>query len=365
MVKALSRQTTHVSRLTTAPLFSLATIPVLCSQITESLNRKLKIFLNYFVGPTLFVWLSYSIYRQIQRQADVQQSWDIILSAFTGPRYRMFGLVIILMLINWGIEARKWQLLVGRIQKVSFITAYRAILSGQAFAFNTPNRVGESAGRSVFLEEGNRLRGIVLSVVGSMSQILVTFLVGLLGLIYLRFHILDTSHYVEGLSAFWIDGLIGMISLGILLFILLYFRLSWLIRLLEKIPLIAKHRFFVQKLEDFYWKELTGILILSFCRYVVFVAQYVILLEVFDVNVNRIDAAMMVCVMFLVLAIVPTIALAELGFRGKVSIQLFGLLSSNTVGIIATAAGIWIINLIIPAIAGSLFILGIRLFRNK
>jgi hypothetical protein len=44
---------------------------------------------------------------------------------------------------------------------------------------------------------------------------------------------------------------------------------------------------------------------------------------------------------------------------------LFGLLSANTIGILATAAGIWIINLVIPAIAGSLLILGIRLFRNR
>ena len=78
-----------------------------------------------------------------------------------------------------------------------------------------------------------------------------------------------------------------------------------------------------------------------------------------------VDAACMACVLFLVLAIVPTVALAELGFRGKVSIQLFGLLSANTIGILATAAGIWIINLVIPAIAGSLLILGIRLFRNR
>ncbi len=70
-------------------------------------------------------------------------------------------------------------------------------------------------------------------------------------------------------------------------------------------------------------------------------------------------------VLFLVLAIVPTIPIADLGIRGEVCIQLFGLLSSNTAGIAFTAATIWIVNLIIPALAGSLFILGIKLFRNK
>jgi len=329
------------------------------------LNKQLKIFLNYIVGPVLFVWLSYSIYRQIQRQSDVHQSWNLIKSAFSGPQLGKLISVIIFMFINWGIEARKWQLLIGRIQPVSFGRAYRAIFSGQALAFNTLNRVGESAGRAIFLEEGNRLRGIVLSVVGSMSQIIVTFVMGLLALLYLRFHILDATHQLQGFSVFWLDGFIYAITVGIVLFILLYFRLSGFIRLLEKIPFIAKHKFFVQKLEDFHWQELTRILFLSFCRYVVFVVQYVLLLQVFEVNVSWAEAACMVSVMFLVLAVVPTIALAELGFRGKVSIQLFGLLSSNTVGIVATAAGIWIINLIIPAIAGSLFILGVRLFRNK
>jgi hypothetical protein len=137
------------------------------------------------------------------------------------------------------------------------------------------------------------------------------------------------------------------------------------VKRIEKIPFVAKHRFFIQQLEDFHWKELTRILFLSGSRYVVFLVQYVLLLQVFEVQVSVIDAVCMVSVMFLVMAIVPTIALAELGFRGKISLQLFGLLSNNTIGIIATAAGIWIINLIVPAIAGSLFILGVRLFRNK
>ena len=288
-----------------------------------------------------------------------------IRAAITGEQSWKFFVVMLLMFVNWGLEARKWQVLVSSIQQVSFLRAYRAIFSGQAIAFNTINRMGESAGRSIFLDEGNRLRGIILSVVGSMSQLLITFLIGLISLIYVRIHILDKIHHLEGLSLFWLDGLIYLISVGLVIGMTLYFRLSWLTQLLEKVPLIARYQFFVQKLEDLHPRELTRILLLSTVRYVVYVLQYVILLQVFDVQVFWLDAATLACVLFLVLAIVPTIALAELGFRGKLSIQLFGLLSSNTLGIIATAAGIWIINLIIPAIAGSIFLLGVRLFRNR
>lgn len=332
---------------------------------TGFLNKKLKIFLNYFVGPLLFAWLSVSIYRQIKHQSDVRQSWDLIRSAFSGPQLGKFYFVCILMLVNFGIEARKWQILVNSIQQVSFWRAYRAVFAGQALGFNTLNGVGSSAGRVLFLKEGNRLRGMVLSVVGSMSQVIITFFLGLISLFYLRTHVFINTHSLDTLSVFWYDSLLYVISIGIVFFILLYFRLSWFIQLLEKIPFIARYKFFVQKLEEFHWKELTRLLILSFGRYVVFLVQYVLLLQVFEVNIAPLDAAGLVSAMFLILAIMPTISLAELGFRGKLSLQLFGMLSSNAIGIVASAAGIWIMNLMIPAIAGSLFILGIRLFRNK
>ena len=270
-----------------------------------------------------------------------------------------------LMLVNWGFEALKWQLLVRSIEKISFLMALRAIFSGQALAFNTINRIGEPAGRAIFLQEGNRIRGIFLSFVAGISQTVVTLLLGLIALIFLRVHILDATHHWDALSGPWLDILTYGVALGLVIYLLLYYKMPWMIHLLERIPILARYKFFVEKLEELHWKELTKILFLSACRYIVFVSQYILLLQVFGVAIFWTDAAGLVCVMLLVLAIIPTVALAELGFRGKLGIQLFGLLSSNTVGIVATAAGIWIINLVIPAIVGSLFILGVRLFRNK
>ena len=329
------------------------------------LNKKLKNILNYIVGPILFIWLSYSIYRQIKGQVDVQQSWNLILKAFQQENRWKLIIAIALMFVNWGIEARKWQLQIKGIESIIFLNAFRQILAGQALGFNTINRIGESAGRSVFLKEGNRLRGVVLSFVGSMAQIIATFTMGVAALLYMKVFILNNTNQLNNLSEFWLDGLIYVIAGGIILFTLAYFRLAGLIELLEKIPIFSKYRYFIEKLEDFHWRALTRILLLSFGRYFVFLAQYILLLDVFNVPVFWLDACALVGVLFLVLAIVPTIALAEMGVRGKVSLLLFGLVSSNTIGIIATAGGIWLINLILPAIGGSLFILGLRLFRKS
>jgi MFS family permease len=313
----------------------------------------------------LFIWLSWAIYKQIQAQTDLEQSWQTILLALNGPNNWKIVLVSLLMLVNWGIEARKWQIQVKGIERLSFLNAFKAILAGQAMGFNTINRIGEPIARAAFLKEGNKMRGAVLSIVGSMAQIIVTFAMGTLALIYLRLNILNGDRQLEGLSVFWLDALIYVIGMGILLFSLAYFKLAGLIQVLEKIPFIRKYQFFLEKLEDFHWNELIRLLSLSLVRYFVFLVQYYILLQVFDIHVFWLEAFSLVGVMFLVLGIVPTIALAELGFRGKVSLLLLGLISSNSIGIIATAAGIWLINLILPAIAGTLFILGIRIFRNK
>ncbi len=277
----------------------------------------------------------------------------------------LFFLVFLLMGINWGLEARKWQLLITPIQPISFFRSFKAVLSGLSFSLFLPKGMGEYVGRLLYMQEGNRLRSIAVTVVGSMSQFIVTMCAGLMGLVYLRTEVFNPIIQLEGLPLFWLNGLMYVLSFGIMLLLLIYFRLSWFTKWFEKIPLVSRHKIFVENLEDFHWKDLMKILSLSIFRFIVFIMQYLLILYIFKVEVNWVDASWTTCVLFLALAIVPTIPIAELGLRGEISIQLFGLLSSNTLGIVATAASIWVVNLIIPSLAGSLFILGVKLFRNK
>lgn len=329
------------------------------------LKKGTKIFLNYIIGPIVFVWLIITIYHQISSQKNFNESWHQIVQSVTGPKSWMFYLAAFLMLLNWGIEARKWQLLIKSIETVSFFTAFKAVLSGLALSLNIPNRLGEYIGRMAFMHEGNRLRSIALTIVGSISQVIITMVMGIIGLLYMRFYILDATHQLEGLSVLWLNGLVYALSAGTIVIILFYYRISFLIQVIEKIPFVKRYIYFIKNLEDFHWRELTNILFLSGLRYLVFVMQYLLLLQVFNVSIETVNAISAISVLFLVLAIIPTIPIAELGVRGEAGIQLFGLLSINKIGIIATAAGVWVINLILPALAGSLFILSIKFFRNK
>jgi hypothetical protein len=78
-----------------------------------------------------------------------------------------------------------------------------------------------------------------------------------------------------------------------------------------------------------------------------------------------VDSFWIISILFLVLAVVPSFAIADLGIRGKFSTELLSVYSLNTVGILGTTFGIWIINLFVPAVVGSILILGIRFFKDK
>jgi len=331
------------------------------------LNKRLKIFLNYFLGPLLFIALSFSIYRHLVNQPDSRQAFLRIKASLYSEQGWKAILVIVLMLANWSCEALKWRVLVGHIQRISFVTAFKAILSGLSvsLAMNTPNGSGEYIGRILYVKQGNRLRAITLTLVGSISQLIVTMVLGTIGLFLLRDKFYNATSDTFHLSFHLIDAIAyGAVAFTTFL-VGVYFELSWLVKLLERIPFVKKYSFFIQKLEDFRWQELLKVLIISTLRYCVFVVQYLLLLQVFNVSIPIFTAFWVITIMFLALAVVPTIALAELGVRGRISIFLFGMYSTNTLGIIFTASAIWLINLVVPALAGSLFILGIKLFRSK
>ncbi|QEC67541.1 hypothetical protein FRZ67_09635 [Panacibacter ginsenosidivorans] len=330
-----------------------------------SLKKKYKIWINYVIGPLLFIILSFSIYYKVKNQTGLEETKDLLNSAVSGNNLWLLLLLVLLMCVNWGIEARKWHLLVSRVQPVNYFTAYKAVLSGVSLSLFVPNGIGDYAGRLVYMQEGNRLKSITLTLVGSMAQLIITLTAGLAGLLYLSKGSWLELEQFKGLSVYWVNGIIFMIAMGALLMLFIFFKLNWLTIMFEKIPFVNKYRFMVENLETISRGDLTRILSLSAGRYCVFVVQYLIMLHIFNVQLNTADAVSSVGVLFLVLAILPTIPVADLGMRGEAGLQLFGLLSLNKLGIIATTAGIWLINLILPAVAGSLFILGIKLFRNR
>ena len=326
-------------------------------------KRNIKLFINYFLGPLLFVWLCWSIWHQLSGQGDIATGWKNIRSSFTPASGLYLLLVTILMFLNWSIEALKWKLLVQRIQSVSFFMAFKAILTGVAFSVTTPNRVGEYFGRILYMNDGNRLKAISMTITGSVSQLLITLLMGLSGLLFLRPAIVESGM----VSAPWINLLITGTALVLAVLTLFYFRIPWLVRTVDRLPGNRKFSWLISAMEQYNATLLVQVLSLSAARFLIFVIQYYLLFRLFSVELSWWQVSWTVSVSFLVMATIPTIALfTDLGVRGEIMLQLVTIFSENRLGIGLAATAIWLVNLIIPALAGSLLILSIRgIFKNK
>lgn len=328
-------------------------------------NKNIKIILNYVIGPLVFCLLAWSIYRQLIRQTNWHQSLDSALQAITGASSWKIILACVLMFVNWGLEARKWQVAIGTIQRIPFITSLKAVFSGTTFAFFMPNRMGEYMGRILYLPENNRVQAVSLTIVCSMAQTMVTWLAGIAGLIFVG-SLMAQKGLADESWRFWMDTVLYVTIAGALILTLFYFRLVWVVKWLERIPRLKKFVNWIRVLDSFNATILLRILSLSVIRYTVFIAQYYLLFDVFKVPLSPAQVFGAISVVFLVLSVVPAIGfITELGVRWKASIEVVQIFNGNVAGILATSFAVWIINLVIPALLGSLLILGIKIFANK
>ena len=326
------------------------------------LNKRVKILINYFLGPVLFIILSWSLYRQIIARPNVGIQWQQIKNSWMNSK---LWLVVFLMGINWGIESIKWRLLVQHLQPFSFYRAFKSVLAGCSVTMLTPNRIGEYGGRILYVEEGNRISAISLTIVGSISQLLVTMMMGCMGLLLLKYFS-QTDHAITTfLSAFWQNVITSLSVVLTVLLLLFYIRLGWLVRMMENIPALHKAVKHISILDEFNNMKLLQILSLSFVRYLVFVLQYVLLLQVMEVHIAGWLCFLLMTIFYLVIAVAPTFAFIELPVRISASWAIFQLYTTNQPGVSATALGIWIINLVIPAVIGSLLILSIKIVKEK
>ena len=263
---------------------------------------------------------------------------------------RRFSLLaaLLLMPVNWGMEAWKWKLVVERLHPIGFSRAFEGVLSGLTVSFFTPNRVGEYAGRIIYLREGSRLRGTLLTVIENIAQLVITVVAGSLAIpIYLA---------GNGEPALLVASVaIGGIGISFLV-LFLYLRLPHLSTLLPRLPLLKRFEPYLQ-VEDaatpgLLWKVLCW----SLLRFLVFSIQLYLLLLAFGVQAPLGPAMLRIVLTFFVLTIVPTFAFTDPVVRGAAGSYFFATLTSHLTGVVLATQALWLTNLALPAALGALLL---------
>ena len=321
---------------------------------------KEKLYSFYWWKWLVFILAAFGLYYQLFQNENLWGAWSEYKNNVSTDATLLTVIVFILMFINWSVEAVRWNSLLRKVEYVSFTDALQATFSGITFALFTPNRVGEYAGRVLFINTVSRWRILIVTTIGIYAQLLSTILFGTVGLAYvmLMSGILNSTFYIE-----WTVIILLIIS-AILLFIL-YFNIRLIENLLERFSFLNKLKIYLKVLLHYSSKELFKVLSLSMLRYIVFTIQYLLLLKIFNIQIPLLEGSALIATIFLVQTIIPSIAIAEVGIRGNVALFFLTPYSSNQLGIVSAAWGLWLINLVIPAVIGMILILINRGVKRK
>jgi hypothetical protein len=334
------------------------------TKVIKSANILLRLLI---MGLT--VWF---IYDRLFRDQDLEKITGVVEALRKNDQITvMLTALLSLMLLNHLLEAFKWKLLIDRFEKVSLMKAFSAVLSGVSVSMFLPNRSGDYLGRVFILDHTNPLKAILVTIIGSFAQLLTTFMAGVIALIFFLpvvfSEVFNLNQWMFGLVVFAAGS---ALILSVVVFLNLGFfgnlPAYWFGKRFHNISE------YTSVFSSYSNSELLRILIISAARYMVFSLQFYLLLVFTGLEPEYFTAMMLVAIIYLTLAFIPSIAITELGIRGSVSVWLFGLYYGNTadwgiegmMSVIAASALLWIINLAVPALLGAFFVFRLKFIRK-
>lgn len=323
----------------------------------RKLTVKQKKILSLLIKMVIVALASWFIYHKIIANDGLINFKNLLKNTPKTQVILVLGLVLLLMFVNWFLEAAKWQRLMQNIEKISFFRAIESVFCGLTLAIFTPNRLGEYGGRVFFLSPKRRIVGVIAMTVGNIGQLVLTNVFGAISACFFVYRFIPINPVL----------FIAFVLLALafaLFFLVFFFNIRWLNSILLSFKLTRKYKKFYQILGRYRKRALLKII--SFClgRYLVFSSQYFILFTWLIPGLHYFDILMMTSLLFLVQSTLPSLDLFDVGIRSITAVELFKHLTHQNVAVIACAASIWLINIIIPAILGTYFVFKLNFFGN-
>jgi uncharacterized membrane protein YbhN (UPF0104 family) len=270
----------------------------------------------------------------------------------------LLTVIFLLMLLNWSVEAVKWKMMISKIQDVTFFKSLEAVFSGLTISFFTPNRIGEYAGRVFHLKSADRIKATLITVIENLSQLLITVIAGSIALIFYLVIFVSSNPYVLITASVLV---IVFITASILFFL----NVSFLQSLFSKWKFSQSWKKYTEVFGYYTYAELLRVIFLAAIRYFIFTMQFYLLLNLFGVQTGFPVTFLLISLTYFVMTLVPTIALTELGVRGAVAVFFLGRITDHHAAIVSATVSLWIINLVIPALIGTIFVFMFNLGNAK
>jgi hypothetical protein len=301
-----------------------------------TISHKAKQFLIVVAKLSIVCGAFYFIYQQLADNDKLD--WERFYILFK-KNQSVSGIAFILLLsfLNRFFEILKWQNLISSFQRISVFVAAKQVLGSMTTGIFTPNGIGEYAGKSLFFEKVKIKKIIFLNLVCNGIQMVLTVLFGIIGLWFLGYGL-------------WALGLI-MVSIFFFLFSFFFrnikikgYSIEKLIRKINEIPSAIHQKNIV----------------LGVLRYLVFSHQYYFLFLAFDVNLPYFTMMATIATVYFLASSLPNFQIFDFAVKGSVAVFFFGNLGVNEWIVFFISTLIWFLNVVIPVVIGSYFVINFK-----
>ena len=317
------------------------------------LPYKTKQFFIVVIKLSIIIGASYYIYNRLLKNESLDfNEFSRFLSKNESFSIKNIIFLLVLSTFNWFFEILKWQKLVSSIKKISFKDAMQQSLGGLTASLITPNRIGDYGAKAIYFDKPLRKRILLLNLLGNMSQMAVTTIIGCVGLIVFqsRYNIEVDSYR---LSRFFI------IIIVMIVFATLGLKQS---RFKIKGFPIDRVLQFIKKLSTKIHIQNFG---LSLIRYAIFSFQFYFLLSLFNTNLDYRTAMVAISSMYLLASIVPSLAIFDVVIKTSAAVFLFDYLGVDAFTILSITTLMWLLNFILPSLIGSYYVLTFNASKTK
>ncbi len=307
-----------------------------------SIPHKAKQFLVLLVKLLIVGGAFYFIYNQLANNDKLD--WQKFITLFRKNQSVLgIGFILLLSVLNRYFEILKWQNLAKVIHEISLGEATKQVLAALTAGIFTPNGVGEYAGKALYYPKSEAKKVVFLNLICNGIQMILTVVFGIFGLLYfnVKFNIITTK------TVTILFG--GFILLFIVLFSLKKIKIKGysIEKLIHKINEIPKQ---VHQRNIF----------LGTLRYIVFSHQYYFLFLAFDVDLPYFTLIATISVVYFLASSLPTFQFLDFAVKGSVAIYFFGILGVNEWIVVFISTLMWFLNVVLPVIIGSYFVLNFK-----
>ncbi len=254
---------------------------------------------------------------------------------------------LVLMPVNWGIESFKWKMITSTVEPVSYGTSVKSVLSGICVGNIAPGRAMEFLAKIFFFKTENRPVITVLHFINGMFQMLITVTMGMIAIAYkLNRHTSSSTIVYLVLGGGLVMILFFCLAIGNVAFIQRKLKFIKWFKRMDDSQIVQLSRSMIFRL-----------VVLSVIRYAVFTTQFYLIYRLMSPQNALLQSFASIAAYFMFTSLIPMVSVIEPAIRAAIALFVFNNPNDVTVNVVLASTWVWVINVVIPSLAGYIIIL--------